>query len=468
MNPHDAANRPGAHLVAEEFGVEDPWALSNNRPLSDPLGLVGQAGRMVVEAARDVDELHGELTRAAQSAVALLEPVGRGEFGGTRVADALLRTAVPQIGQLIARRGTAHERLAQSISTYRRLLPEPNAVQPSKAPVHGPNKEQDSGRDDDWAISGDRRLGALEAVEAGGLRFHQSGVHGYIYLSDGRGPRPIPEVWPETVQRLVADGLLNQDTSEALYRPGQLLSLTPQGEAAPSRRTDGHAAHVRRPQPQQHRGDLRRHRRSGCRTRNQRGHQAFPFPLISPQEGTSPMSTVIYARRLVEHRYGRPLEDLRRGNASGHFYDPVLPVLLRRLGGLTRTDTEARSARHDLDAAWQRYRTAEHGLDDLVLRYATRLADLERQEASQAEALWDLLDVRLLLEQSTYHPASARRTHTAPDTDELMAAARQVAARLPRLNRDTLRQALHDHGIHASNRRLGAVLHRLRTERTHL
>ncbi|MFE7124925.1 large ATP-binding protein [Streptomyces sp. NPDC057617] len=229
MNPHDAAKRPGAHLVTEEFGVEDPWALSDNRPLSSPLGLVG---RMVAEAACDVDELHGELTRAARSAIGLLEPVGRGEFGGTRVADALLRTAVPQIGQLVARRDAAYERLAQSVSAYRRLLPEPDAGQPSKASVHSLNKEQDPGRDDDWAISGDRQLGALEAVEAGGLRFHQSGVHGYIYLSDRRGLRPNPEVWPETVQRLVADGLLDQDTSEGLYRPGQLLSLTPQGQAA--------------------------------------------------------------------------------------------------------------------------------------------------------------------------------------------------------------------------------------------
>lgn len=89
-----------------------------------------------------------------------------------------------------------------------------------------------TGRDDDWTISGDRRLGALEAVEAGGLRFHQSAVYGYTYLSDGQGQRPNPEVWPETVQRLVTDGLLAQDTSEGLYRPGQLLSLTPQGEVA--------------------------------------------------------------------------------------------------------------------------------------------------------------------------------------------------------------------------------------------
>ncbi|MFG2676386.1 hypothetical protein [Streptomyces sp. NPDC048445] len=94
------------------------------------------------------------------------------------------------------------------------------------------NSHDATDRDDDWAISGDRRLGALEAVEAGGVRFHQSAVYGYIYLSDGQGQRPNPEVWPETFQRLVADGLLVQDTSEGLYLPGQLLSLTPQGEVA--------------------------------------------------------------------------------------------------------------------------------------------------------------------------------------------------------------------------------------------
>lgn len=229
MNPHDVARRPGAHLVAEEFGVEDPWALSDNGRLSNPRGLVG---RMVVEDARDVDELHDELTRAAQTAIGLLEPVGRGELGGTHVSYALLRTALPQIEQLVARRDAAYERLARSVSAYRRLLPELDAAQPSKASVHGLHKEQDAGRDDDWAILDDRQLGALEVVEAGGLRFHQSGVHGRTYLSDRRGQRPNPEVWPETIQRLVADGLLDQDTSEGLYRPGQLLSLTPQGEAA--------------------------------------------------------------------------------------------------------------------------------------------------------------------------------------------------------------------------------------------
>lgn len=94
------------------------------------------------------------------------------------------------------------------------------------------NPRDANSRDDDWAASGDRRLGALAAVQAGELRFHQSAIYGFIYLTDGQGQRPNPEVWPETARRLVADGLLAQDTSEGLYQPGQLLSLTPQGEMA--------------------------------------------------------------------------------------------------------------------------------------------------------------------------------------------------------------------------------------------
>ena len=146
----------------------------------------------------------------------------------------ILPTTGPQIELLVARRGAAYEQLTRAVSTYHRLMPESDAELTSKAARQslGLAPEQTPKRDDDWAIAGGRQLQALEAVETGGLRFHQSPAYGYLYLSDGRGQRPNPEVWPETVQRLVADGLLDQDTSEGLYRPGQLLSLTPQGEAA--------------------------------------------------------------------------------------------------------------------------------------------------------------------------------------------------------------------------------------------
>ncbi|MEU8507190.1 hypothetical protein AB0C40_21145 [Streptomyces brevispora] len=174
------------------------------------------------------------------------------------------------------------------------------------------------------------------------------------------------------------------------------------------------------------------------------------------------MSTAIYTRRLVEHRYGRPLEKLQRGNASCRSDDPVLPILLRRLDGLAQTGADARSARRNLDAAWQRHRSGEHALDDLVLLYATEVVDLERQEQSEAEAVWDLLDVRLLLDR----PSAQRPSAPAPDDQDLLAIAREVADGLDRLNREALRRGLRDRGIHISNRRLGAVLQRLRAEST--
>ncbi|MFD7134918.1 hypothetical protein [Streptomyces sp. NPDC059894] len=44
MNPHDRAKRPGA-LVTEEFGVEDPWALSDDHPPRDPRSLTGPTAK---------------------------------------------------------------------------------------------------------------------------------------------------------------------------------------------------------------------------------------------------------------------------------------------------------------------------------------------------------------------------------------------------------------------------------------
>ncbi|MEW1660600.1 hypothetical protein [Streptomyces sp. NPDC093707] len=176
------------------------------------------------------------------------------------------------------------------------------------------------------------------------------------------------------------------------------------------------------------------------------------------------MSTAIYTRRLVEHRYGRPLEELRRGNASGRSDDPVLPILLRRLGGLAQTGANARSARRNLDAAWQRCRSGEHPLNDLVMRYAIEVGDLERQEQTEAEAVWDLLDVRLLLDRPSPQRPSAHRAVSAPDDQGLLVIAREVAAGLQRLNREALRRGLRDRGVRVSNRRLGAVLQSLRAE----
>ncbi|WP_405988387.1 large ATP-binding protein [Streptomyces sp. NBC_00986] len=229
MNPHDATERPGAHLVSEMLGIEDPWTLNISYRPSDPLY---RASTLVIGAAHELDELHGRVTRATRAALGVLEPVARGEFNGAPSSYTPLRSAIEQIGRLVSAQNEAYEQLVQSISAYRRLLPEPDAAPAADAKAPDLHNGQVSGHDDDWAVSPDLQLRALEAVEAGGLRFHQSGVYGCISLSDARGERPADRVWPETVQRLVADGLLDQDTSEGLYRPGQLLSLTPKGEVA--------------------------------------------------------------------------------------------------------------------------------------------------------------------------------------------------------------------------------------------
>ncbi|MGQ4513151.1 hypothetical protein [Streptomyces sp. DW26H14] len=176
------------------------------------------------------------------------------------------------------------------------------------------------------------------------------------------------------------------------------------------------------------------------------------------------MNAQIYTRRLVEHRYGSPLEKLHRGIASDRSDDPVLPILLRRLDGLAQTGADAQSARRNLETARRGHRSGEPAFDDLVLLYAAEVVDLERQEQSEVEAVWDLLDVRLLLDRGSARRPSGHRVAHAPDDQELLDVAREVAAGLQRLNCEALRRGLRERGVHVSNRRLGVVLQRLRTE----
>jgi DNA-binding MarR family transcriptional regulator len=223
VKPHDPAVRPGAHLVAAELGVEDPWALTERHPLDDPLWIVG---RLVATIAHEVDDLHDRLTRAARSAIDLLEPVNRGEHAGMRGSYGVLDTAV-----LAARRGAAYQHLTHTVSAYRRLLPEAGQTASDRLrPTLERAAEQAPRRDDDWAIAGDRQVQALRAVERGGLRLKQSALSEQDrYLSDGTGV--LVPVWAQTVERMLADGLLNIDTGTAPTQ-GQLLSLTPLGQEA--------------------------------------------------------------------------------------------------------------------------------------------------------------------------------------------------------------------------------------------
>ncbi|GAB3177293.1 large ATP-binding protein [Streptomyces incanus] len=229
MNPYDATTHPGTHLVAETLGVTEVSTLNTTYSLGDPLY---RAATRVIGTAYELDELHSRVTHAAKDVLRLLEPVGLGELDGARVSYALLRTAAPELGDLLAQQDRAYGQLVESISAYRRLLPAPDSAQRSTNKGPGPAQKTTSDRDDDWAVARDRRLVALEAVEAGDVRLRRTAIGKDAYVSREKTQRQAPAIWPETVQRLVAEGLLHQDTSEGLYRPGQLLSLTPQGEAA--------------------------------------------------------------------------------------------------------------------------------------------------------------------------------------------------------------------------------------------
>ncbi|MHC3463756.1 large ATP-binding protein [Streptomyces flavovirens] len=191
-----------------------------------------QAAARVIEAAAALDEQHESVLDAVQRAQRLLEGTGRGEVGRAQVSYALLRTALPDLGDGLAQQDRAYSQLVESLSAYRRLLSSPPAQHASNKSHGQGQKARAPHRDDDWAVAGERGLVALEAVAAGGVRFRRNAIGEDPYISREKAQWQDPAVFPQTVQRLVADGLLHQDITENVYRPGQLLSLTAQGEAA--------------------------------------------------------------------------------------------------------------------------------------------------------------------------------------------------------------------------------------------
>ncbi|MFD4505346.1 winged helix-turn-helix transcriptional regulator [Streptomyces sp. NPDC058457] len=151
----------------------------------------------------------------------------------------------------------------------------------------GRSQDLSSRRDDHWAVVGDRWLVALEAVETGGVRFRRTAIGEDLYVSWEKAQRQGPAIWPQTVQRLVADGLLHQDTSEGLYQPGQLLSLTPQGEAAlrdARETTPRHSAALSRSTTS---GDLRHPRPPSRRARRLDAQHVLPLPLAPSRQDAS-------------------------------------------------------------------------------------------------------------------------------------------------------------------------------------
>lgn len=229
MNPYDADTHPGPYLVVEVLGVGDVSVPTLAHGPGDPLH---QAATRVIEAAATLDERHESVLDAVQWAQRLLEGIGRGEVGRAQVSYALLRTALPDLGDGLAQQDRAYSQLVESLSAYRRLLSSPEPAQRAINKSHGQGQKTRPHRDDDWAVAGERGLVALEAVVAGGVRFRRNEIGEDPYISREKAQWQDQAVFPQTVQRLVADGLLHQDITENVYRPGQLLSLTSQGEAA--------------------------------------------------------------------------------------------------------------------------------------------------------------------------------------------------------------------------------------------
>ncbi|MEW1629329.1 large ATP-binding protein [Streptomyces sp. NPDC089173] len=229
MNPYDADTHPGPYLVVEVLGVGDVSVPALAPGPGEPLH---QAATRVIEAAAALDERHESVLYAVRRSQRLLEGIGRGEVGRAQVSYALLRTALPELGDVLAQQDRAYSQLVESLSAYRRLPSSPEAAQRATNKGHGQGQKTRPDRDDDSAVAGERGLVALEAVAAGGVRFRRNAIGEDPFISREKAQRQDPAVFPQTVQRLVADGLLHQDATENVYRPGQLLSLTSQGEAA--------------------------------------------------------------------------------------------------------------------------------------------------------------------------------------------------------------------------------------------
>ncbi|MFW3470623.1 large ATP-binding protein [Streptomyces microflavus] len=226
MNPYDPNTEPGTHFVADALGISNVNMLNTTYRPADPLY---RASTRVITSAYELNEQHDRVTVAAKAAFPLLESIGRGELGRARTSYVFLRTSIPKLGELLTKQDRAYDQLIEAVSAYQRLLPDPD-TEHSATKTHEENREQRAGRDDDWAIEVKRQLKALQVVELGDLRLCRTALGEEPFLSDGTGRRP--QVLPSTVRRMIADGLLHQDTSESPYRLGQLLSLTSRGEAA--------------------------------------------------------------------------------------------------------------------------------------------------------------------------------------------------------------------------------------------
>ncbi|MET8626615.1 hypothetical protein ABZW30_23130 [Kitasatospora sp. NPDC004669] len=232
MNPHNRLTHPGAHLVYDRLGIDDPFTLLGPRYQHDnphaPLA------RLVGNAACELDDLNQELTDQARTVMARLEPIARGESAALRDVDAIVQSAALQVGLLTARKDAAHKHLTDALDAYERA----DGVG-GRGPAAVQDRQQDnahtrpSGRQDLSAIAAwDDGQGfartALQEVEHGDLWLRTNG-HGDECVIRGSGLGAPIEA--ETVRRLMAAGLV-VDTGTSPSRAGHMLSLTPAGAAA--------------------------------------------------------------------------------------------------------------------------------------------------------------------------------------------------------------------------------------------
>ncbi|MCX4752463.1 hypothetical protein [Kitasatospora purpeofusca] len=237
MNPHDPLKKPGAHLVFDRLGAEDPQALAAGHLHESPIAHLAQ---MIATTSRDVDDLHRDLTTRAQLVIERLEPIARGDHAAMRGTNGVIQSTGFQVELLAARRGAAYQQLTRAIYAYERCAeagppstaPERKRVRdnapvtPGQSPANGSTDLCAAARPDPEGFERE----ALRDVNRGDLCLSTSPVHGdkYINYTDGGGA----PVHLETVENLIVAGLIATDTSTASYRPGQRLSLTQRGETA--------------------------------------------------------------------------------------------------------------------------------------------------------------------------------------------------------------------------------------------
>ncbi|MER7702396.1 hypothetical protein ABTX81_05790 [Kitasatospora sp. NPDC097605] len=233
MNPHDPLKKPGAHLVHERLGVDNPWELHRRHPDDRALARLGFA---VATAARDFDTLHTELVAKAQQVIERLDPIARGDHASMLGINGILQSAGLKVEMLTARRGAAYQQLTGALTAYELCTDASGLPSAEPALTRGQAERHTRAPGAPDLLNVSSRYGrhllefnALVAIDRGDLRLCESPTGGYTYLSGLREEGPA--VWVDTVEELIDEGLVAADASTSSYRPGHLLSLTESGQA---------------------------------------------------------------------------------------------------------------------------------------------------------------------------------------------------------------------------------------------